>query len=437
MIKPFQNPYQRTIAFPFFMAVFSVLLESAATGFLMVCAVYLIFFNPNGSTRSIFEESWLLIKRVSILIVIPVFLGWLCLTSFITGPPYAALSKIAAHWQLFIIIPAAVGLVRLTPEINSLRIYSLGCRIALPIAFFLALYQVTILNMRPNGLGGNALVLASICGITAGLTLPRWSESDPKLSYSITIFAFILGLATVLLTFSRGMIPVVILTIFIGVLYQIKTFRFSKNHLAIFGLIILLPLLLWASGFYSDSIVKLYNIRIAIPFDDLTNGKINDESFQQRLEMQLIGLEAFLQKPWLGHGLQNAVAAANLASPEALGRETTYGFSHLHNEYLMHMVGGGIPLLLGFLMLLIMPVIIAFGMPASQNRRDTLYSAVFLTSSCMLIGVTNVVLRNDQTSTLIASIMILILASRIQADNGVNAPKTPSLKEFMKAQEPK
>ena len=74
--------------------------------------------------------------------------------------------------------------------------------------------------------------------------------------------------------------------------------------------------------------------------DFLGEGIIRGDSFGQRYQLLVAGMQAFLDRPLLGHGLNERMIAvfSHLGSNE-IG---TRSLGHLHNDYMTHIVSYGV-----------------------------------------------------------------------------------------------
>jgi O-antigen ligase len=100
------------------------------------------------------------------------------------------------------------------------------------------------------------------------------------------------------------------------------------------------------------------------------------ESVPERFIMTIGGLEAFLQRPIFGYGAQDRFAAAVEYFDPPLGNT----YTHLHNDFVTHLVAGGIIGLGLFCLLLLTPIYVLFrGKIVSRLRRElaVLASLVF------------------------------------------------------------
>lgn len=401
--------------FPFVLGISIPVGGSLSTALLIVASFVAIFFNAQVSHKRIFKDVFKLLKDIPFLWVLPIFYGWLSITAFWAEDFEGAVKMLFSYWQIPFILPLAVGLFHLSPDASLIALFSRGLRIALWIALGIAVVQVLVLGIRPDGFAGNELVFASICAISAGLSFAMWKE-DTAFFRQLAIFSFLCGVVIVAISFSRSIVITIVIQTICALIYVYRS-RLSVRKQYRFLLItsILIFGTISAIAFKSSVFERLVQIRIVTPIENLLGGGVGDDSIQTRLNLLQTGFDAFTKHPILGSGIQNVVEVSNAVSLEVLGRQTQYNYTHLHNDYLTYAVGGGLPLLVLFVLVLIAPIFVAKKM--SENRQDrsaVIYFSVALSFGYMATALNNIVLRHDILTTLFAASFVFVIVSILQ-----------------------
>ena len=156
-------------------------------------------------------------------------------------------------------------------------------------------------------------------------------------------------------------------------------------------------------------------------------GEAFDRSISQRLDMQFTGFYAFTQQPLTGYGVQNAVKQSNEVSQEVLGRKTEYTYTHLHNDYLTHAVGGGVLLLSLFILVISSPILLTWQLRKNKHEEGVFYFSLIISGAYSSIAMTNIVFHNDQLTTMFCTACMFIIVRRLQFLKGVNEVRIPHL----------
>ena len=421
------HSYARNVAFAFLIGALCVSLGSMSTALLLAASIAVIFFNPKISMKSLFSETKALLKWSPVLAIFPLFYLAVVLTSF-RGEEWLADSVFVAgsYWQFLIMLPASVGLYHLSKDVNFTGLFTLGCRFGLVFVVPLSLIQIYFFNLRPEGFLSNSLIFASLCITGAGIALIEWPEDTNK-TKMLSWVVFAAGIMATLLTFSRGMLIVIAAVVAIAVIYQLKAK--SKYRPSFKFIIILLTLIvvIFTVSLQTDNGWRLLNKRVLEPIEMFANGQRFDQSVSHRLDMQVTGFYAFLERPLIGHGIQNTVEAANGMSQEILKRETKYTYTHLHNDYLTHAVAGGILLFVMFILVIVSPAILAWQLRKTETATSIFYYALMICGAYSTIAMTNIVFHNDQLTTMFCAATIFIIIHIVQQMHAVEEVRIPDL----------
>jgi len=401
--------------FPFLIGLLIVAGGSASTVVYYVAAAYVIFFNPKLSFSGLCAKVWRVHNQFPVLFVFPLFVVSLFL--FSVGRPNSGglLETIASHFQLLFIVPLAVGMMAISSCKDCLNYFINGLRAGTVLIVPVAILQVAVFNTRPEGFSGNSLVFAFVLSLACvlGLLQAREQQSSGKLlAYVPSILAFLM----VIISFSRAPILVVFVLTLITLLFFVKGNLSPRRMTSVIVLFLLTTTMGVAAIAATDFGARYFDKRIVEPVTNISKGELSDSSIRKRLDLNLSGLSAFASRPFLGHGLQNTVPAANKASRDVLGSETDYDFSHLHNEYLNYAVAGGIFLLLQYLLIIAAPIMIGTRGDPQKRLPNARQFSLLVSLGFAAIAFTNVVLGHDIMSTFYSMCMVLVLVIRIRAE---------------------
>jgi O-antigen ligase len=225
---------------------------------------------------------------------------------------------------------------------NALFWFQIGATFVSPsllaAAFYLGYWQ-TLWADRQTFLGFNANQLAFhlAIGVTMGVALV----------FRIKTFRWLMVVATLLLLpplWATGSRSGLGLTLLISTLFL--TMRAGHTKLAVFGM----------GGILAAGALVIFAFDTVVPQSLSESGILQrfspaemERGQHLRLALMLSGLDAFLEKPWLGHGMDAPRSlqwlAENMAyeSPDATGVGT-------HNGYVDILIMGGAPLLAMYLL---------------------------------------------------------------------------------------
>ena len=423
----FDHSYARNVAFTFLIGVFCISLGSASTALLLVSSIAVIFFNPKISFKALLKQTRKLLIQKPILWIFPLFFFAVFITSM-KGENWLSESIFVAgsYWQFLIMLPASIGLYHLSKDINFAGLLTFGCRFGLIFVVPLSFAQIYFFNLRPEGFLSNSLIFASLCITGAGIALIEWPEDTTK-TRILSWIVFSAGIIAALLTFSRGMIISIAAIIAIASIYYFKVkseYRASLTFLTILSALIVSAFIM---SLKTDSGRAILNERLLQPIEMLAKDLQLDRSMRNRLDMQITGFYAFLEHPYLGHGIQNTVKAANKISPKVLNRKTSYTYTHLHNDYLTHAVGGGVLLFLMFIFVIFSPLTLAWQLRKTETGTSLFFYSLMLSGAYSTIAMTNLVFHNDQLTTMFCAATIFIIIRFVQEMHETQEIRIPDL----------
>lgn len=318
----------------------------------------------------------------------------------------------------FLFAPALlIGLFQRNRHETYISSFIKGLRAGVPIAAVIAIVQFLITGERPHGFMGNALVFATISMIS-GFAAMVVLKDDTKFDRYFAVAAFISGTIIVVLANARGMM---ITWPFLAIILGLHLWRSRENGAANLKMIAVpfaLTILLTAGMFtVSQQMRDVFQFRILAPVQALLQGEVPERAIQSRAIMLSSGWAAFTQKPITGFGIANTVSEANKITETEFGPEYTTSRTHLHNDYLNHLVGGGLILFVSFLSVLLAPIWLSKSVPDSAlNATDPVrsYFTQIITVGFAMSAMTNLLFGHDllQSYFLICTIFIAIDATK-------------------------
>jgi len=430
----FKYPKSRNVLFPFALAQLLVLGGSLSTVLFFASAIYLIFLNPASSLSQVLQKTKSVFHQIPALWTLCLFFILVLISSPVGQNRAEGLIIVGSYLHFLVIVPMAVGLVQLTPNVNFAGIFSRGFRFAIILGFLFGSYQAIWYGLRAEAWASNALVFGTVCLAGSGLAALKWPQ-DNRQAFIIGLAAYGLGLCTVFLTGSRGVLLTAILLTIAGFFYfafnsQIRKITLVWSAVLIFagiaGLIFILS--------NSFGINRIIERKFVAPLQNMLEGKIPDASVGIRLDMQVSGFTAFKDSPIFGHGLQNVTSAATNVEGRAEGSTDFSSFNHLHNDYLTHAVGGGILMVLVFVFTLLLPYILARGIKDPVNRNAMIGFGLVMTIVYAGMALTNMVFRHDILMTFFSASMVFILAARLQEKKGIQKTEIPDYRKIITGQ---
>jgi O-antigen ligase len=421
------HSYARNVGFAFFIGIFCVLLGGLATALFVASCFALIFINPKAKPSRIWNETKILCAEMPVLLCFPIFYALVVITSFRGDDWLQDVIHIAgSYWQFLFLLPATVGLYHLSRDVNFAGVFSYGCRLALLFVLPLSLIQLIFFNARADGFLNNSLVFASLCIIGSAAAIIEWPEDDRRQRILARV-SFSFGLLAALLTFSRGMLIPILAVLMVALAYNIKSrseLKLAFKSIVLFGLFFLA---IFFAALQTDNGWRFVDQRILQPIEMVKTGKLDDNSISHRLDMQRTGFHAFVNSPLLGYGIPNVLDETNSVSQEVLGRKTEYTYTHLHNDYLTHAVGGGFVLMVLFAIVIFTPFLVGWKIQLHEKDRAIFYFGAMITAAFSAIALTNIVFHNDQLTTMYSVATMFLIVRHYQYLNGVTKPRIPNL----------
>jgi O-antigen ligase len=308
-----------------------------------------------------------------------------------------------------------------TPKVDVFDLFLNGVRAAAIVSFVQALVQVFVFD-QPRATAGmiNAIPFGGTAMLAAGLSMVGF----PRLSRGmkiVAIAALICGISGTLLSQSRGaLLALPLVAVVVGVhVWPMIRLRMGQAALVASGLAAALAVFAMVLKVPE----RVDEVRHALQSETL--GLDRDPSTAHRVMLWSHGLDAFLDRPVLGYGSQNAVAEVRARA--ALEGIAVPPYRHLHNEYISVAVGRGLVGLCALLLLLVAPLIVVARAPQDDRQRERWAFAALLSGSYAIFGLTNLLFSHDQTNTVFATGFLVLVVAAHQARVGILVFRRPFL----------
>lgn len=283
--------------------------------------------------------------------------------ALLSGP--GAMEPVLDVLPLLVVAGLAAWTIRAPVQINIQRLFQ-ATTILLIAVFCLALFERLALGIwRPQLLLGNPLNLTPLLLFPIlFVTMDRYAPS--RLWIWIGLIAFCLGAYVIGgLSQSRGLFLGLWVLVLVRVAFGLRDA--AAWHLRVWRAM----RVLLASGLVIAAVATdpMVSGRYQVMSETLTAQSAQPEwSTGLRLALLEGGIEAARERPIFGHGPQFRTIAAQ----DQMDERYRVTMTHLHNDYLTHLVAGGLPALLLLIALLGTPAFTGWqgnaGLPGSQRR---------------------------------------------------------------------
>lgn len=294
---------------------------------------------------------------------------------------------------------------------------------------------------RLTMLSGNALPFGTLFITLSFLTLVGFTEKS-ILKRIITLSAFIIGILTVAMwNQSRGPLLSAAPLLLISLWYVMSNLRLSKKQFLFMIALLLIGILfgfyifnssmingrlamdygnqpqygtvghflLSSPQFHPENLNTLYE-KYWYAFHTFLEMKPYDISIYLRLMMYQGSMNAIVDSPIIGHGLDGKFSAVKVYLP-AEWSNVNYG--HLHNVFLNHLLAGGIIGLINLMVFVLSPLIALFYCRGQKCKSTTFFTLIIIVAM-IFNGMSNVLIMHDLIAVFFA---ILIFTNVLTASN--------------------
>ncbi|MCP4767181.1 MAG: O-antigen ligase family protein [Gammaproteobacteria bacterium] len=335
--------------------------------------------------------------------------SWIAFSFYANGEPGRGASFLwGRHFYFLFVIPLFFLFRRI--EISDRLIL-----LALCASVTLSLGDIVIdlaqgVDHRLQGMNPNAFGPIQLC-MTAML-LFYFIENPEKSLRWISLFCFLLGLATVIFSESRNTWLTFAVISVASVFYLARSLPPWKRFGLVGGLLILL------SASYSLPVVEK---RIDRGLDSVNDYFASEDyrdrsrlsSFGVRMELWKTAWNIFLENPLMGVGVGRFKVTAEANSERYQVNDVVKHKKYAHNQYLATLATRGLPGLILFLMVMLIPIYIA--MTAKSHTRDSRVTRLSIIFICLiyLIGCIAEDHFEGKSATMFTGIMLPLLLARI------------------------
>jgi O-antigen ligase len=212
------------------------------------------------------------------------------------------------------------------------------------------------------------------------------------------------GISAIFLSGSRGswLSFIILSIIYIALIYKPFLKNNSKRKLSL----ILLASMIFIFIGTQTNVEKRINEAVTEVQKWNAGSNLNDSN-GLRLQMWSAGLTAARQSPWFGYGYRNANKITSEYAPT--NKKTIRNKTHLHNEYITHLVSAGIVGLLALLTLLFAPILIFY--KKLKNKKTYHYASmgILLCAGYITFGFTHIALGEEHINAFYIFFMGLLL----------------------------
>jgi len=362
-------------------------------------------------------------------LLIAYFIGFVILETFHAPNVITQIKELGKIFPIFVVGVFALSINRTQYTFNYNSIGEaavIGIYITVLIAFSLSIvgsYSHAFLKPLILEVGveskltmgsGNSIVFGTMLTTVSFLTLLGVAKKN-VISQIITYGAFCLGLLTVVLwNMQRGPIVASVPLVLLALWYIIfpSTYKFSKKIKKFVISVLILMIIIFLFAFYTDIFDSQFQ-----GLKTVLTGKNYDLSVTERLIMYSAVWDAILHKPLFGYGIVNRFLALTPYLGSFDGHKLTYGYSHVHNIFLNHLISAGLLGLFLLVMLILSPIIDLY-QRGIKISCEAYYLALVIIISITFNGLTNIVIMHDLMGHFFG---ILILISGIAHYNSQKA----------------
>lgn len=309
----------------------------------------------------------------------------------------------------YLTLTMLVGALVQAPKVDVLDLFLHGVRAACIVSFAHALVQVFVFgHSRATAGMSNAIPFGDTAMLSAGLSMVGFARLSRRMRI-FAVAALLCGVGGSLLSHTRGALLALPLLAIVLAVHLWPMIRQRLWHAGLVAMAIGTSFVIFAVAVRVPD--RIDEVRVALESGTLT--RHYDPSMAHRVVLWTYGIDAFLDRPLLGHGSQNAVS-------EVRDRAAQEGFDippyrHLHNEFISTAVGRGVVGLAALIALLLAPILIAAATPFDERYRDRIAFAVILSGCYALFGLTNLLFSHDQTNTVFASAYLVLTIAAHQS----------------------
>jgi O-antigen ligase len=308
-------------------------------------------------------------------------------------------------WLLAFLSPwALIPRLRASPEVDYLGFYITGAALGAIGACIVAFVQLAAFKIRPEGGAGNADVFAIISLCLMGLGGLNIGSPSGK-TRMLGAAAAIAGALAIVLSMTRGVAVVAVPMIVLLAAFAPAIWRRMLSRPAVLLVIAAIGLVLFGVQRALDVRWEYTLQEIHLVLNDQHTGSIGE-----RLRLWYASLEAIVQSPIWGYGIQNRMDS--LVPTLRLDGYQIRNYTHAHNGFLTSMLDGGVLALAALIAMLRAPIALAWrGSEDDANYRIRLFVALAVCGTYVLCGMTQIMFKHDIMDSFFVFFSIVVAAS--------------------------
>lgn len=370
---------------------------------------------------------------------------------------------------------------RATPNLDYLKVLFRGAYYGCLFAVVIGLTQSVLFSSRAEGGDGNPLIFASVCALLGIVSLVGIKRNDLFRWPLLPALGYFMALLAIMAAESRGPLLALIISGAVFTLFNLgdifKFARLKKSHSILFGAIAL-ALSVSAIGFigkksyteltsrqeqtnklnssqirlaYLDQGIRLFEEKPIFGYGAANRSMIMN-IYSEKLSFKTGPIEQKVIVSWHRHipiplrkyytyyarehwrsnrrkEIQAAKAAGSPIPPEKKKTfKPTYekiivnkkNHGHLHNEYLMHVVDGGLVGLISYIVLIFGTTAFSYMRPKWKMKQIQEHGTKVVIISMAVLGVFNVAFEND---IIAVTFILLLIGLRLAKKNVTQSSK--------------
>lgn len=351
------------------------------------------------------------LERLFFLVVILNFL-WITFCFYFNGEPGQGSAFLwGRHFYMLFMIPLFFLFRKIEISDRSILL-TLFVSVAVSlIDILIDLSQGT--NHRIQGMNPNAFGPIQLC--LSGILLFYFVEKPGKLLRRIALAGVLIGLATVVFSQSKNTWMTLTAVSAIFAFYFARSLPLWKRVSFVICLLVLL------SASYLLPIVKVrvdHGLNSVSDYYGSSDYRDNSRrgSFGTRMELWKTGWKIFLENPLTGVGVGGFQVMAKANSERYQVNDIVHRFKYVHNQYLAALATRGIPGLILFLLVILIPLYIAISTKSEANKSEQTQLSITLICLTYLIGCLAEDHFEGKSAIMFTGVMIPLLLARISRE---------------------
>jgi len=280
----------------------------------------------------------------------------------------------------------------------SLKESLFSLKIFIPILAIAMLFESLFTgHSRPSGML-NTNVFSDLVVILTFISIANIFHEE-KFDLLLSLVSAGSGLYIIILNWSRGswLVFIVLLFLLIFLSYQGFKKRSSKKNL-----LFLMSLLISIIFLNNNFIYK--NVTNSISNIDLHENSYSSSGY--RLEMWKSSMDALPEMPWHGYGYR--LANKEVAKYSKNHKQSVEVATHLHNEYITHLMSAGVFGLVGLFSIMFLPAYLFFRQRNNINKVLTARIGIMICLGYSIIGITHIAFGEEHVNALYVFYLALL-----------------------------